>query len=56
VLGVNVRGAFLCLHEAIKHFLDDGKTGAIVNVSSVHQIIPELRFLSYSVVRVACRT
>ena len=49
VVGVHVRVAFLCACEAIKHFLDDGKTGAIVNVSSVHQIIPKLRFLSYSV-------
>jgi glucose 1-dehydrogenase len=49
VLDVNVRGAFLCAREAIKHFLDEGKTGAIVNVSSVHQMIPKLRFLACSV-------
>jgi glucose 1-dehydrogenase len=49
VLGVNLRGAFLCAREAIKHFLAQNKPGAIVNVSSVHQIIPKPRFLSYSV-------
>jgi glucose 1-dehydrogenase len=49
VIGVNLRGAFLCAREAIKHFLGQSKPGAIVNVSSVHQIIPKPRFLSYSV-------
>jgi glucose 1-dehydrogenase len=49
VLGVNLRGAFMCAREAIKHFLAQNKPGAIVNVSSVHQIIPKPRFLSYSV-------
>jgi len=49
VLGVNLRGAFICAREAIKHFLAENKPGAIINVSSVHQIIPKPRFLSYSV-------
>ena len=49
VLGVNLRGAFLCAREAIKHFLAASKPGVIINVSSVHQIIPKPRFLSYSV-------
>lgn len=48
VLGVNARGAFLCAREAIRHFLAAGKPGVIINVSSVHQIIPKPRFLSYS--------
>lgn len=49
VLNVNLRGAFLCAREAIRHFLAGGKPGIVVNVSSVHQIIPKPRFLSYSV-------
>ena len=49
VLGVNLRGAFMCAREAIKHFLAENKPGAIVNISSVHQIIPKPRFLSYSI-------
>ena len=49
VLGVNLRGAFLCARESIKAFLQDGTAGAIVNVSSVHQLIPKPRFLGYSV-------
>ena len=49
VLGVNLRGAFLCAREAIRHFLDEGKPGVIVNVSSVHQLIPKPDYLGYSV-------
>jgi glucose 1-dehydrogenase len=49
VLGVNLRGAFLCAREAIKHFLAEGKPGVIVNVSSVHQVIPKPNYLGYSV-------
>jgi glucose 1-dehydrogenase len=49
VLAVNLRGAFLCAREAVRGFLDDGRPGAIVNVSSVHQLIPKPRFLGYSV-------
>jgi glucose 1-dehydrogenase len=49
VLGVNMRGAFLCAREAIKHFLAEGKPGVIINVSSVHQLIPKPDYLGYSV-------
>jgi glucose 1-dehydrogenase len=48
VLAVNLRGSFLCAQQAIRHFLDSGG-GAIVNVSSVHQVIPKPRFVGYSV-------
>jgi glucose 1-dehydrogenase len=49
VLGVNVRGAFLCAREAIRHFLAEHKPGVIINVSSVHQLIPKPDYLGYSV-------
>jgi glucose 1-dehydrogenase len=49
VLGVNLRGSFLCAREQIRQLLDDGRPGAIVNVSSVHQLIPKPKFLGYSV-------
>ena len=41
VVGVNLRGAFLCSREAIKHFLSRPGGGVIVNNSSVHQTIPK---------------
>jgi glucose 1-dehydrogenase len=49
VLGVNLRGAFLCAQQQIRQLLDDGQPGSIVNVSSVHQLIPKPQFLGYSV-------
>ena len=49
VLAVNLRGAFLCAKGALRHFLDSGRGGSIVNVSSVHQVIPKPRFVGYSV-------
>lgn len=49
VLAVNLRGSFLCAREQIRHLLDDDRSGAIVNISSVHQLIPKPKFLAYSV-------
>jgi glucose 1-dehydrogenase len=49
VIAVNLRGAFLCAREAIRHFLAAEKPGVIVNVSSVHQLIPKPDYLGYSV-------
>jgi glucose 1-dehydrogenase len=48
VLAVNLRGSFLCAREAIKRFLADETPGSIVNVSSVHQVIPKPNYLGYS--------
>jgi glucose 1-dehydrogenase len=49
VIGVNVRGPFLCAREAIRHFLSRGAPGVILNNSSVHEIIPKPKYLSYSI-------
>jgi glucose 1-dehydrogenase len=49
VLSVNLRGSFLCAQRAIGQLLAEDRPGAIVNVSSVHQIIPKPGFLGYSV-------
>jgi glucose 1-dehydrogenase len=49
VLAINLRGSFLCAREAIKHFLAEDKPGSIVNISSVHQLIPKPSYLGYSV-------
>jgi glucose 1-dehydrogenase len=48
VLAVNLRGSFLCAREAIRHFLSADKRGSIVNISSVHQLIPKPNYLGYS--------
>jgi glucose 1-dehydrogenase len=49
VLATNLRGAYLCAREAVRHFLAQAKPGVIINVSSVHQIIPKPKYLGYSV-------
>ena len=49
VISVNLRGAYICAREAIKHFLDSNKKGVIINISSVHEIIPRPCYVSYSV-------
>ena len=48
VLAVNLRGSFLCAREAIKHFLETEMPGVIINISSVHQLIPKPSYLGYS--------
>ncbi|MEM7595606.1 MAG: glucose 1-dehydrogenase [Cyanobacteria bacterium P01_A01_bin.83] len=48
VIQVNLRGAYLCARETIKHFMKRGQGGVIINVSSVHEIIPRPTYVSYS--------
>jgi glucose 1-dehydrogenase len=49
VLGVNLRGAFMCAREALRHFVARGRGGVILNNSSVHEIIPKPLYASYSI-------
>jgi glucose 1-dehydrogenase len=48
VLAVNVRGAVLCARAAIRHFIETGTAGVVLNNSSVHETIPKPGYLSYS--------
>jgi glucose 1-dehydrogenase len=48
VIAVNLRGAFLCAREAIKRYLETSTPGVVVNISSVHQLIPKPNYLGYS--------
>jgi glucose 1-dehydrogenase len=47
VIAVNLTGAFLCAREAARGMIDAGAPGAIVNMSSVHEVIPWERFGHY---------
>src|SRR6266849_5526401 len=50
VIGVNLRGPFLCARAAIRHFLGrNGHGGVILNNSSVHEIIPKPKYVPYSI-------
>lgn len=51
ILGVNLRGPFLCARMALRHFLAQGRGGVIINNSSVHEIIPKPKYLSYSITK-----
>lgn len=48
ILSINLRGAFLCAREAIKHFIARNQPGTIINISSVHEVIPRPSYLTYS--------
>ena len=48
VIDVNLRGSFMCAREAIRRFLGEDQGGSIVNISSVHQLIPKPGYLGYS--------
>ncbi|HIK14669.1 MAG TPA: SDR family oxidoreductase [Leptolyngbyaceae cyanobacterium M33_DOE_097] len=48
VIDVNLKGAFLCARETIKHLLERQAAGVIINISSVHEIIPRPNYLTYS--------
>lgn len=48
VLAVNLRGSFLGAREAIKRFLETRTPGVIINISSVHELIPKPNYLGYS--------
>jgi glucose 1-dehydrogenase len=47
VLAVNLTGAFLCAREAARGLLEESGRGVIVNVSSVHEVIPWPEFSHY---------
>jgi glucose 1-dehydrogenase len=47
VMGVNLRGAFLCAQAAIQHFLDARRPGVIVTTSSIHQVVPQQEAIAY---------
>jgi glucose 1-dehydrogenase len=47
VIGVNLTGAFLCAREAARGMVHAGAPGVIVNMSSVHEVIPWERFGHY---------
>ncbi len=49
VIAVNLWGAYLCVLETIKHLLSLHRPGVMINISSVHEIIGRLMYVSYSI-------
>jgi glucose 1-dehydrogenase len=48
VIDVNLTGAFLGAREALKYFVEHYVKGSIINMSSVHEIIPWPTFVHYA--------
>src|SRR5919197_2470076 len=49
IIAVDLTGPFVCSREAVKHMLNqDPKGGCIINISSVHQIIPKPHYIAYA--------
>lgn len=48
VLGVNLRGAFLCSRDAAR-WMRDQRSGVIINIASIHDTIPRLGLVHYCV-------
>ncbi len=53
VMGVNMRGAFLCSQAAIQHFLDVGQPGVIISTSSIHATVPFPEAIAYQMSKAA---
>lgn len=49
VIAVNLRGAYLYCREVIQRWLAQQRPGVIINISSVHEIIPRPMYVSYSI-------
>lgn len=48
VIGTNLTGAFLGSREAIKYFVENDIKGNVINMSSVHEVIPWPLFVHYA--------
>lgn len=48
VIDTNLTGVFLGSREAVRYFLKKKKSGAIINISSVHEVIPWPNFAHYA--------
>lgn len=48
VIDTNLTGVFLGSREALKYFMDKKKNGSIINISSVHEVIPWPNFAHYA--------
>jgi NAD(P)-dependent dehydrogenase (short-subunit alcohol dehydrogenase family) len=47
VLDTNLRGAFLCAREAVRHMLEKGTRGKVINIASTNSILPTTGISAY---------
>ena len=55
VLDVNLTGAFIASREALKHMKENNTKGSIINITSVHQVIPKVENAHYGVTKAGLR-
>ncbi|MCT7374557.1 SDR family NAD(P)-dependent oxidoreductase [Chelativorans salis] len=55
VLGVNLRGVFLCSRAALKIFLAQPDGGLIINTSSNHEEMPKPGYIAYGISKAGLR-
>ncbi|KAA1039673.1 glucose 1-dehydrogenase [Macrococcus equipercicus] len=48
VMETNLTGAFIGSREACRHFVETGKKGVIINISSVHDVIAWPNYVNYA--------
>ena len=48
ILATNLMGAFHCAQRTLSNFRQESRPGVIINISSVHEIIPKPGFIGYS--------
>jgi glucose 1-dehydrogenase len=49
IIAVDLTGPFVCSRETVKHMINQNpKGGCIINISSVHQIIPKPHYVPYA--------
>jgi glucose 1-dehydrogenase len=48
VLAVNLKAVFFASQAAVRHLLDSGRAGKIINISSIHEELPFPQFASYA--------
>lgn len=47
VLSVDLDGAFLCTQRAVRHMIDAGRGGRVINITSVHEHAPKVGSAPY---------
>jgi len=48
VLNLNMRGYFFCAQQAVRHMIEQGKGGSIINMTSIHAFLSMSEYAAYA--------